>query len=69
MNSLFGVHKLNAVGLVKAKKIAEAFDALLEEVLPFCHGSRESAIMKTKLEEACFFAKKSMAVDSMNQEP
>jgi len=67
MNAEFEVHRLNEAGMDKAKLIASHFDALLEslkEVTPVC---REMSIVKTKLEEACFFAKKSIANDPSNQ--
>lgn len=63
MNSEFRVHMLNEVGKVKASAIAEAFDQCLEALLRLCPPGRELAIVRTKLEEACFFAKKAMAKD------
>lgn len=70
MNKEFAVHMLNDDGKAKAAKIADAFDTLLntltgvdaatsDQVL--CPPGRELALVKTKLEEACFFAKKAMA--------
>lgn len=67
MNAEFEVHRLNETGMDKAKQIASHFDTLLEslkEITPVC---REMSIVKTKLEEACFFAKKSIANESSNQ--
>lgn len=69
VDSLFQVHMLNEEGKVKAQKIAEAFDLLLQtlgEIGP--SSGREYAIVRTKLEEAAFFAKKSMANLSGNQQ-
>lgn len=63
MHKEFNVHMLNDKGKEKAKEIAESFDELLnklERVL-FHTPSREFSIICTKLEEACFFAKKAMA--------
>lgn len=60
MDPAFQSHRLNEAGLAKAKEIGESFDALLASLPkgdPRC-----GAIVKTKLEEACFFAKKAMAV-------
>lgn len=73
MNKEFAVHMLNDDGKANAKKIADAFDTLLTTLtephvegdnpatVPICPPSRETSIMRTKLEEACFFAKKAMA--------
>lgn len=70
MNKEFAVHMLNDEGKAKAKRIAEAFDRLLDELTTpaspddptiLCPPGRETAIARTKLEEACFFAKKAMA--------
>lgn len=68
MNPEFEVHKLNSIGLTTAKAIANAFDDLLEDLKLYCAPSREFSIVKTKLEEACFFAKKAIATKSENQE-
>lgn len=64
----FAVHRLNATGLEKAKKIQYAFDTLVAELENYKMDGREWAIVLTKLEEACFFVKKSMAVNLTNQE-
>ncbi len=74
MNKEFGVHMLNDSGKAGAKAISEAFDLLLTtlveeresgpdtpKVVPLCPPSRETSLLRTKLEEACFFAKKAMA--------
>ncbi len=66
MNKEFEVHMLNDAGSAKATEIAEAFDACLERLMRVCPPGRELALARTKLEEACFFAKKSMAGDSGN---
>lgn len=65
----FGFHKLNQQGQVKADYIANEFEILrrkLDQVMTG-HG-RAAQCAKTKLEEACFFAKKAMATDINNQE-
>jgi hypothetical protein len=76
VNREFEVHMLNPTGVAKAKEVAEAFDQLLEKVFTLTSQtvapqtvtkSRELAIVRTKLEEACFFAKKALASLPENQ--
>lgn len=67
MNPEFEVHRLNDDGIDKAEAIALMFDSLLNDLKDLCPEGREFSIMKTKLEEASFFAKKSMARSSVNQ--
>jgi hypothetical protein len=52
---------LNARGKELAEQIASDFDHLLGELEQVCPDGREMALVRTKLEEACFFAKKAMA--------
>jgi len=66
MHAQFKVHMLNELGKAKARQIADAFDHCLTMLEGVCPDSREMAIVRTKLEEACFFAKKSMANDAIN---
>lgn len=67
VNKEFQVHILNDSGIVKANNLAAEFDNLLNVLKGMCPESREFSIVKTKLEEACFFAKKSIANDPSNQ--
>lgn len=68
IRSEFSGHLLNAKGIENAKLIAEGFSTLLNNIESICgSGSREMSIVKTKLEEASFFAKKAMAVRSEYQ--
>lgn len=67
INPLFRVHNLNEKGMTEAVAIAEAFDRLVEELKAYCYPGREFSIVQTKLEEAAFFAKKSMASNPKNQ--
>jgi hypothetical protein len=73
-NPEFRVHMLNANGVRKAIEIRDVFDQALDKLAVLCTpdgtigpGGREYSIVKTKLEEACFFAKKSIANQECNQ--
>ena len=69
MDSLFQVHMLNEQGKEKAQEIANAFDQLLFRLSKVAPSSgREYALVRTKLEEAAFYAKKSMASVPENQQ-
>lgn len=68
MSDIFKTHLLNNLGQDKAKQIAVKFDGLLEELTAMCPAGRELSLVQTKLEEACFFAKKSIARQSENQQ-
>jgi hypothetical protein len=61
MNAEFEVHVLTDAGKQKAKLIADIFNRCLDALEQICPVSREFSIVKTKLEEASFFAKKAMA--------
>lgn len=66
MHDAFKVHMLNTNGKRKAHALAESFDKLVTEIdLP---EGRYKAIVLTKLEEACFFAKKAIASQPDNNE-
>ncbi len=68
MDPLFQVHRLNEQGLQRAEAIAAIFEKTLAALTYQCgNGSREWALVRTKLEEACFFAKKAMSADPANQ--
>ena len=69
MRKEFEVHMLNEEGKATAADVAVIFDDLLDELEARCGTEgREMAIVRTKLEEACFFAKKAMAMNPSNQE-
>lgn len=61
----FAFHKLNEQGQQKSINIANDFNQLVERLaLP---EGRYKSLVLTKLEEACFFAKKAMATRPENQ--
>lgn len=78
MDPAFEVHMLNDTGKEKATLIADAFDQCLAKVKRILVGEggvahdprlgREYAVVRTKMEEACFFAKKAMANVPANQQ-
>ena len=69
MNKEFTFYRLNETGIALANDIAKTFNDCLNNLVAVCPaGTREFSICKTKLEEACFFAKKAMANDPSNQE-
>ncbi len=65
----FEVHILNDFGVIKAKAMAEHFALLMDflESAGMCMPGRELSIAKTKLEEACFYARKAMSINLVNQ--
>jgi hypothetical protein len=67
MNPEFETHLLTPEGVTNTKTIKLGFDALLDGIKELVPASRELSIVKTKLEEACFFAVKGVAVNPANQ--
>lgn len=67
MHPEFKFHKLNETGIDRAETIAEEFNILLTSLERHCPPGREFSIVRTKLEEASFFAKKAMAMSPENQ--
>lgn len=67
IHPLFSYHKLNEGGVKKAEECAVSFTNLLRELESMCPQGRELALVKTKLEEASFFAKKAIASEPVNQ--
>jgi hypothetical protein len=64
----FSVHRLNEEGLTKADVIATAFSHLLDHLEEACgKDGREMSLVRTKLQEAAFYAKRAMAVRPENQ--
>lgn len=60
---LFKSHKLNEEGFAEASYIGEQFDELLNAIWNVAEGveSRELSLVKTHLEQACFYSKKLLA--------
>ena len=68
VDPIFSSHRLSNKGVEKAETIRMHFQKLLDEVSKYTTGDeRCKAVMRTKLEEASFFAIKSMAADQANQ--
>lgn len=69
MDPLFQVHRLNQEGLLKAEKLANEFEDCLIRVSEIVGPtpSREASLMRTHMELASFYAKKSMASNPANQ--
>lgn len=63
----FKSHLLNDQGIAACNSVAIKFHELLQFVQAVAGESRELSIVRTKLEEACFFAKKAVAVKVDNQ--
>ena len=74
MDNLFAPHALNPTGISKLDYIHEHFQTLLSAIevaagsqeAPFCN-AREMAIVRTKLQEASFFAVRAAALVPENQ--
>ncbi len=67
MRQEFQVHILNDKGIEQAKELGEAFSDFLdklETLIPQAAqvNGREMALVRTKLQEASFFAKRAIAV-------
>jgi len=68
INSLFQFNRLNEDGIKKVDEIAYQFDGLMTKLNKLCTTEgREYTIVKQKLEEACFYAKKSVALLAKHQ--
>jgi len=65
---MFEVHLLNNDGIARAKAVQQIFETFLINLEAICGDSgREMSIVKTKLQEASFFAKRAMAMKEDNQ--
>lgn len=61
MHNEFKTYKLNSTGIIHLENIAEKFDNLLSEIETLVDPSHELSIVKTFLEEACFYTKKAIS--------
>lgn len=68
MHDAFAVHKLSDEGLAKMQEVAEKLDNLLAFINENAEPTRTLALTATKLEEACFYAKKSLAAKHARNE-
>lgn len=66
IDPLFSHTTLNEAGRLKAGYIGEVFSALLLNLEVTCPKGREFSIVRTKLEEASFYAKKSLVSSETN---
>lgn len=67
INALFETYILNERGIEKAEGISLAYNELLDRVSKIIPEGREFSLVRTKLEESCFWAKRAMATQTQNQ--
>jgi hypothetical protein len=67
IDPLFSSTALNVNGILKAEDISRNFTKLLQFLEEVCPKGREFAIARTKLEEASFYAKKSLVTEASNR--
>jgi hypothetical protein len=66
---MFEVHTLNEKGMAKAKELQRMFEEFLIDLCDICGtDGREMSIVRTKLQEASFFAKRAMAMQPENHD-
>lgn len=63
----FQYHNLNSRGIGRCNFVSHEFTRLLTALKIVCPEGREFSLVKTKLEEACMFAKKAISKDGNNQ--
>ena len=63
---MFDTHKLNEQGFVEVTQLKRTMAAAVDDVLPLMPEGRDKAVFKTKMEEAMFFATKSIATKEGN---
>jgi hypothetical protein len=67
-NPEFQTNRLNTSGQQKADEIASWFDELMDNLKVHVPDGRYNALIKTHLEQACFYAKKGLSANPTNQE-
>ncbi len=68
INKEFANHVLNDHGVARSGDITHAFDTLLNTLLHINpDASREMSLVRTKLEEASFYARKALALNPVHQ--
>lgn len=67
VDTIFESIALNEQGQKRLASITLAFNDLLDGIRPIVPEGREWSIIKTKLEEACFYAKRGMSLAATNQ--
>jgi hypothetical protein len=69
IDEIFQVNRLNEKGFDAIDCVAGSFDLLLYNLENICdQNCREFSLVKTKLQEACFFAKRAVARNEDYQE-
>ncbi len=68
MPNEFKVHKLNEDGLLKATYLADEFTTLLAKIEKLVPSGYERKKVVEHLQEACFYAKRGMALQKGYQE-
>lgn len=66
-NILFGTYELNNNEIKRIKAIESGFSGLAGALDSVCEDGRCFKIAKTKMEEACFYAKKAIVMDPKNK--
>lgn len=68
MNKEFSSTKVTKEGVEKINKTREIFDSALEQLKAICPEGRELSLVKTKLEEASFFAIKAVSYGNIGED-
>lgn len=59
---------VNTEGQARVQKIEWEFNDIMNQMLNICPSGRELALVRTKLQEACFWAKKAVCESSQFQQ-